>query len=174
MARQMNASASAAVVVPASTTETKTAAELHACNTLPLVQYVTAAGEARQAVRLHSLSYLPERIGEDGKPQSARFGGFLSEWTDPTNGVVYGTNRDSVPLQFFGKAADDLRAIMGSLADPKRDAILLALNGPAETLQYSVHRNTDGSVRQLAVGTREFRGNFKKLIAAPAAVVAEE
>lgn len=148
--------------------------ELLALTALPLISYLTQKGEERIGLRLHSLSYLPERIGEDGKPQSSRFGGFIGEWTDPATGTVRGLQKDSVPLQFFGKAADDLRHIMAALADPKRDAILLGVNGDPAALYASVHRNADGSVRQLAVGTREFRGNFKKLIAAPEAVILEE
>jgi len=149
-------------------------AELIALTTLPLIEYVTKAGEARKAVRLHSVSYLPEKIGEDGKVQTARFGGFLGEWSDPATGEVYGLNRDSVALQFFGHAAEELKSIIDHLADPKRDAILLAVNGAPETLFASVHRDATGRVKQLAVGTREFRGNFKKLIAAPEAVIIEE
>lgn len=171
MAKKMNTAAATQVETLAST---QAQAELLALTSLPLVQYMTKSGEARIAVRLHSLSYLPEKISEDGKVQTARFGGFLSEFTDPETGAVYGTNRDSVALQFFGKAAEDLKVIIDKLDDPKRDAVLLAVNGDPATLQCSVHRNEDGSVRQLAVGTREFRGNFKKLVAAPPADVTEE
>lgn len=149
-------------------------AELIALTALPLAEYVTKAGEARKAVRLHSISYLPEKVGEDGKVQTARFGGFMGEWTDPATGEIYGLNKDSVALQFFGHAAEELKSIISHLADPKRDAILLAVNGEPETLFASVHRDATGRVRQLAVGTREFRGNFKKLIAAPPADVTEE
>ena len=149
-------------------------AELIALTTLPLVEYTTGAGEKRQAVRLHSISYLPERVGEDGKAQSSRFGGFISEMTDPVTGEVRGRERDSVPLQFFGHAAEELKSIIDHLADPRRDAILLAINGDPAQLFASVHRDATGRVKQLAVGTREFRGNFKRLVAAPPAVVEAE
>ena len=155
-------------------TSAKREAELMSLTGLPLVKYVTAAGEERAAVRLHSLSYLPEKIGEDGEIQTARFGGFVGEMTDPVTGEVRGLHRDSIPLQFFGRAAEDLRGILDRLDDPKRDAVLLAVNGDPATLSASVHRDEEGRIRQLAVGTREFRGNFKKLIAAPAAEVEEE
>lgn len=149
-------------------------AELIPLTALPIVEYTTKAGETRQAVRLHSVSFLPEKIGEDGKVQSARFGGFLSEMTDPATGEIRGLDRDSVALQFFGHAAEELRSILGHLEDPKRDAILLAVNGDPAQLFASVHRDATGKMRQLAVGTREFRGNFKRLVAAPPAVVEAE
>ena len=158
----------------AATATAKSESELVALSSLPIVEYKTKAGETRQAVRLHSLSYLPARIGEDGKAQSSRFGGFIGEMTDPVTGEVRGLQKDSIPLQFFGKAADDLRHIIAALDDPKRDAILLAVNGDPATLSASVHRDETGHIRQLAVGTREFRGNFKKLQAAPPADVKEE
>lgn len=149
-------------------------AELIPLTALPIVEYTTKAGETRQAVRLHSVSFLPEKIGEDGKVQTARFGGFLSEMTDPATGEIRGLDRDSVALQFFGHAAEELRSILGHLEDPKRDAILLAINGDPAQLFASVHRDATGKMRQLAVGTREFRGNFKRLVAAPPAVVEAE
>lgn len=150
------------------------ATEFLPLNKLPLVSYTTKSGEERQAVRLHSLSYLPERIGEDGKSQSARFGGFVGEMTDPLTGEVRGLQKDSVPLQFFGRAAEELKSIIDRLDDPKRDAVLLAVNGNPAELSASVHRDENGRIRQLAVGTREFAGNFKKLVASPPADVKEE
>lgn len=160
--------------VVSETAATSTATEFLALSKLPLVAYTTKSGEERQAVRLHSVSYLPERVGKDGKTQSSRFGGFTDEWTDPVTGEVRGKERDSVPLQFFGHAADQMRSILDSLPDPRRDAILLAVNGEPDALYASVHRDENGQIRQLAVGTREFRGNFKKLVAAPPAVIEEE
>jgi hypothetical protein len=173
MAKQMNTKKANPIETLDQAATQPAGTELIPLTALPLVNFLTKKGEERVGVRLHSLSYLPERVTEDG-PQSARFGGFLGEWTDPATGVVRGLNRDSIPLQFFGKAAEQLRGIIDTLVDPKRDAVILACNGDPATLMASVHRNEDGSVRQLAVGTREFRGNFKKLIAAPEAVVEEE
>ena len=152
----------------------KREAELVSLAALPIVKYTTKAGEERIGVRLHSLSYLPEKIGDDGEVQSARFGGFLGEWTDPKTGEVRGLQKDSVPLQFFGRSAEELKSIIDRLDDPKRDAIILGVNGDPNELSASVHRDENGRVKQLAVGTREFRGNFKKLVAAPPADVQEE
>ena len=165
---------SAATVVETTIASTSTKAELLALSSLPLVTYKTANGEERVAVRLHSLSYLPERVGEDGETQTARFGGFVGEMTDPATGEVRGLHRDSIPLQFFGRAAEELRGIIDRLDDPKRDAVLLAVNGDPATLYASVHRDEEGRMRQLAVGTREFSGKFKKLVASPPAVIEEE
>ena len=170
--RSIASAQSTVVKTPASTS--KATAELLSLAALPIVEYTTKGGETRQAVRLHSVSFLPEKIGEDGKVQSARFGGFLSEMTDPATGEIRGLDRDSVALQFFGHAAEELRSILGHLEDPKRDAILLAVNGDPAQLFASVHRDATGKMRQLAVGTREFRGNFKRLVASPPAVIEEE
>lgn len=153
-------------------TRTATQAELVALSTLPLSKYVTKGGEERVGLRLHSVSYLPEKVAEDGSVQSARFGGFMPEWTDPQTGTVHGKNRDSIPVQFFGKAADDLAVIVDRVS--KRDAILMGVNGNPEELFASIHRREDGSILQLAVGTREFRGNYKLLQAAPEAQPEEE
>lgn len=170
--RSIATSTSAVVETPSEGSRRE--AELIPLTALPIVEYTTKGGETRQAVRLHSVSFLPEKIGEDGKAQTARFGGFLGEWADPATGEIYGLNRDSVSLQFFGRAADELRGIIDKLDDPRRDAILLAINGDPAQLFASVHRDEKGMIKQLAVGTREFRGNFKRLVAAPPAVVEAE
>lgn len=172
--QQMNTQAATTVETLDQQQVAKASAELLPLTALPLVKYLTAKGEERIGVRLHSLSYLPERVNEDNEVQTARFGGFIGEMTDPVTGEVRGLHRDSIPLQFFGKAAEDLCGIIEKLDDPKRDAIILGVNGDPATLSASVHRDEQGRIRQLAVGTREFRGNFKKLIAAPPAAVEEE
>ncbi len=173
MAKSIATSTSAVVSATAANTA-KREAELTPLSSLPLTKYVTKAGEERIGVRLHSLSYLPEKTGENGEVQSSRFGGFIGEWTDPLTGEVRGLQKDSVALQFFGRAADELRGIIDRLDDPKRDAVLLAVNGNPDELFASVHRDENGRIRQLAVGTREFAGNFKRLVASPPANVQEE
>lgn len=174
MAKQIATAQSTHVAQSVQVAETKREPELMSLAALPLVKYQTGAGEERIGVRLHSLSYLPEKIGENGEVQTARFGGFLGEMTDPVTGEVRGTHRDSIPLQFFGRAADELRGIIDRLDDPKRDAIILGVTGDPASLSASVHRDEAGRIRQLAVGTREFRGNYKRLVASPPAVIEEE
>lgn len=175
MSRAIATAQSAQVAQSTQSAETKREAELVTISSLPLMKYVTKSGEERIGIRLHNISYLPERAKDDGTIQPSRFGGFIPEWTDPKTGEVRGNLRDnSVPLQFFGHAADQLKAIITESFNQKRDAIILGVNGDPATLSASVHRKEDGSIYQLAVGTREFRGNHKKLIASPEADVKEE
>jgi len=151
---------------PATKTATK-AVELIELSSLPITEYVTKAGEKRRGVRLHSLSFLPQN-GEH-KPV---FGGFVSEMVDPLTGEVRGKDRDSVALQFFGETAVQLSAILEKAS--KRDAVILAFTDPAAPGKGSVHRLEDGRIKQIAVGSREFDGRFKLLVAAPPIDLVEE
>lgn len=162
---------------------TETAAELVAISSCcTVVQYELADGSNRAAVKLHNLRFLPARMDAEGRPQSARFSGILEYFQDPVTGEVRGKNRDGVPLRFFGAAAEQLAAILeardenGELAipDPKRDSVLLALNGDPAELFLSIYRDATGSVTGAGASTREFRGNFRGIKAAPAAVVIAE
>lgn len=176
MSKKMNTDAANTVeTLETAAATTAAAAELIPLSALPLAGYKTKAGEDRIGIRLHSLKYLPTRVNEEGQEQTARFGGLCPTWTDPATGTVHcSETKNSVPLQFFGSAADQLRSILTESFDPERDAIMLGVNGDPTQLFASVHRNADGSVKQFAVGTREFRGNHKKLIANPKAKVEEE
>ena len=69
---------------------------------VPQYGWETTAGEAREGIKLHYASYLPERA-EGGKTQPAQFSGFLDALTDPVTGSVRG-GRDCVPFRITGTA----------------------------------------------------------------------
>ena len=84
---------------------------------VPEYQWQTSAGDAREGIKLHYLSFLPERErGEDGNAQPAQLSGFLDALTDPVTGSVRG-GRNCVPFRITGTAAVALAArVAGAVA----------------------------------------------------------
>lgn len=158
--------------------QTTTESELISLALAPQVSWTNTAGIARRGVRVHSVSLL-----NDDPSKRPVFGGLLGELTDPSTGEVRGRNRDSVALNFFGTGAEALAEAItsqtcaaqgGRIFDPKRDAVALAFADPEAPGLGSAYRLEDGSLKSLAVGSREFPGVFKILWAsAPIAPVAE-
>lgn len=70
---------------------------------VPQYSWETTAGESRQGLKLHFLSYLPERA-EGEKVQAAQFSGFLDGLTDPATGAVR-SGRNCVPFRVTGAGA---------------------------------------------------------------------
>lgn len=82
---------------------------------VPQYEWQTTAGEDRSGLKLHYLSFLPERA-EDGRTQPAQLSGFLDSLTDPVTGSVRG-GRECVPLRITGAGAVALAARMvGAIA----------------------------------------------------------
>ena len=72
---------------------------------VPTYQWATTAGEAREGLKLHYISFLPEREREeDGSNQPAQLSGFMDSFVDPVTGTTRG-GRDCVPLRLTGAAA---------------------------------------------------------------------
>ena len=69
---------------------------------VPQYEWETSAGEAREGLKLHYLSFLPERQ-EGEKAQPAQLSGFLDGFTDPVTGSVR-ASRNCVPLRVTGAA----------------------------------------------------------------------
>ena len=83
---------------------------------VPSYEWETSTGETRQGLKLHFVSYLPERAGKDGKGQPAQFSGFLDQMTDPVTGSVRG-GRNCIPLRVTGAAGVALAArAVGAIA----------------------------------------------------------
>ena len=75
---------------------------------VPQYQWATSVGEAREGIKLHYVSFLPERA-EGEKNQPAQISGFLDSLTDPMTGSVRG-GRDCVPFRVSGSAGVALAA----------------------------------------------------------------
>ena len=84
-------------------TKSTAAERLLLANLVPSYGWETSTGEAREGLKLHFITYLPERR-EGGKTQPAQVGGFLDSLTDPATGSVR-EGRDCVPLRITGAAA---------------------------------------------------------------------
>ena len=85
-------------------TPTTTAAErLSLTDLVPSYGWETKSGESRTGLKLHFVTFLPERA-EGGKTQPAQVGGFLDSLTDPVTGSVR-EGRDCVPLRVTGASA---------------------------------------------------------------------
>ena len=70
---------------------------------VPEYQWETTSGESREGIKIHYVSFLPERQeGEDSK--AAQLSGFLDGLTDPVTGAARG-GRNCVPLRVTGQAA---------------------------------------------------------------------
>ena len=153
----------------------KTAAELVPVSKCCTVQSYTSkvTNQVVLGVKLHNLKFLAARLDENGNPQSARFSGLLESFTDPVTGEVRGQNKDSVPLRFFGKAAEQLSVIMQGL-DPVHDSIILACNGSPDELTLSIYRDETGRATGAGASTREFLGNHRVIAAAPEAKIQSE
>jgi len=159
-------------------TQAEKQAELISLALLPSVSWINAAGVTRKGLRIHSVSLL-----NDDPTKRPVFGGLLAELVDPSTGEVRGKNRDSIALNFFGAGAEALAEAITSQTcptqndrpfDPKRDAVGLAFADPDAPGSGSAYRLEDGSLKSLAVGSREFPGVFKILWAsAPIAPQAE-
>ena len=90
---------------------------------VPQYEWETSAGAERSGIKLHYLSFLPER--QDGeKAQPAQMSGFLDGMTDPVTGSARG-GRNCVPLRVTGAAGIAMAArVAGAIAlaetgDPK-------------------------------------------------------
>ena len=82
---------------------------------VPQYGWETSAGESREGLKLHYLSYLPERQ-EGEKAQPAQVSGFLDQFADPVTGVVRG-GKNCVPLRITGAGAVALASRMvGAIA----------------------------------------------------------
>ena len=73
---------------------------------VPQYEWETSAGESREGLKLHFISFLPERQ-EGEKNQPAQMSGFLDGMTDPVTGSVR-NGRNCVPLRVTGAAATAL------------------------------------------------------------------
>ena len=83
---------------------------------VPSYEWATSAGEGRQGIKLHYVSFLPEREGEDGRQQAAQLSGFLDGLTDPVTGSVRG-GRNCVPLRVTGAGGVALaKRVVGAIA----------------------------------------------------------
>ena len=69
---------------------------------VPMYEWETTSGESREGLKLHYVSYLPERAEED-KVQPAQISGFLDALVDPVTGSARG-GRNCVPLRVTGSA----------------------------------------------------------------------
>ena len=77
---------------------------------LPMYQWTTTTGESREGVKLHYISFLPEREREeDGSNQPSQLSGFCDALTDPVTGSVR-DGRNCVPFRVTGTAAVALAA----------------------------------------------------------------
>lgn len=75
---------------------------------VPQYEWTTSAGAERSGIKLHYLSFLPER--QDGeKAQPAQMSGFMDSLTDPVTGSVR-DKKNCVPLRVTGAAAVALAA----------------------------------------------------------------
>ena len=82
---------------------------------VPQYTWETTSGESRQGVKLHYVSFLPERQ-EGERTQPAQLSGFMDAFTDPVTGSVRG-GRECVPLRITGTAAVALAArVVGAVA----------------------------------------------------------
>ena len=75
---------------------------------VPSYEWQTSTGASREGLKLHYLSFLPERA-EGDKSQPAQFSGFCDGFTDPLTGTVRG-GRECVPLRLTGAAGVALAA----------------------------------------------------------------
>ena len=104
---------------------------------VPQYQWATSAGEAREGLKLHYISYLPERErDEDGNTQSAQLSGFCDGMTDPVTGSVR-SGRNCVPLRITGNAGVALagRVLAAvALAEGGDAAAAMAAFNPSEPL----------------------------------------
>ena len=69
---------------------------------VPSYEWATSAGESRTGIKLHYISFLPERA-EGEKVQPAQMSGFCDGFTDPVTGTVRG-GRNCVPFRITGSA----------------------------------------------------------------------
>ena len=102
---------------------------------VPTYTWETSAGDARQGLKLHYFSYLPERA-EGDKVQPAQASGFLDGLTDPVTGSVRG-GRECVPLRITGAAGIALATrVVGAvaLAEGGDAAAAMAEFDPSEAL----------------------------------------
>lgn len=77
---------------------------------VPSYEWTTNAGEGRCGLKLHYISFLPEREREeDGSNQPAQLSGFCDALTDPVTGSVR-DGRNCVPFRVTGTAAVALAA----------------------------------------------------------------
>ena len=75
---------------------------------VPSYEWATTSGESREGLKLHYVSFLPERQeGDDSK--AAQLSGFMDHLTDPVTGTVR-NGRDCVPFRITGSAAVALAA----------------------------------------------------------------
>ena len=86
--------------------ETAEKERLELVGLVPQYEWTTTSGEGRTGLKLHFLSYLPEREGEE-KVQAAQFSGFLDGLTDPATGTVR-SGRNCVPFRVTGAAGQAL------------------------------------------------------------------
>ena len=90
---------------------------------VPQYQWTTSAGDAREGLKLHFISFLPERA-EGEKVQPAQLSGFCDGLTDPVTGSVRNW-RNCVPFRITGAAGV-------ALASRVLAAVALATGGNAD------------------------------------------
>ena len=82
---------------------------------VPSYEWATSAGESRTGIKLHYISFLPERA-EGEKVQPAQMSGFCDGFTDPVTGTVR-NGRNCVPLRLTGAAGIAMaKRIVGAVA----------------------------------------------------------
>ena len=84
---------------------------------VPQYEWATTAGESRHGLKLHFISYLPEREREeDGSTQPAQASGFMDQLIDPMTGTTRG-GKSCVPLRMTGAGGVALaKRIVGAIA----------------------------------------------------------
>ena len=104
---------------------------------VPQYEWATTAGESRTGLKLHFLSYLPEREGEE-KVQAAQFSGFLDGLTDPATGAVR-SGRNCVPFRVTGAAGQALAGrVLAAIAMAEGGDAKAALDGFDATEAWTV------------------------------------
>ena len=84
-------------------TKSTAAERLLLSDLVPSYGWETKAGQPREGLKLHYITFLPERA-EGDRTQPAQVGGFLDSLTDPATGSVR-EGRNCVPLRITGEPA---------------------------------------------------------------------
>lgn len=90
---------------------------------VPEYEWQTTAGDDRSGIKLHYISYLPERADGE-KQQPAQVSGFCDGFTDPTTGTVR-SGKNCVALRVTGASGV-------ALAKRMAGAVVLAETGSAK------------------------------------------
>ena len=104
---------------------------------VPQYGWETSHGEAREGLKLHYITFLPER--QDGeKPQPAQLSGFMDQLTDPITGTIR-NGRNCVPLRVTGAAAVALAArVLAAVALAEGGDAAEAMAGFEATAPFTV------------------------------------